>query len=85
VRQCAAFSNKIQSSVSTLFDQIKEIGPMVRIGSRTWTPAQITRLIELIDDGSSAKVVAVSLERYGGGNAAFIDRAIQSGILSSQR
>jgi hypothetical protein len=36
---------------------------MVRIGSRKWTPAQITRLIELIDDGSSAVVAAVSLKR----------------------
>jgi hypothetical protein len=36
---------------------------MVRIGSRKWTPAQITRLTVLIDDGSSAEVIAVSLKR----------------------
>jgi hypothetical protein len=36
---------------------------MVRIGSRKWTPTQITRLIVLIDDGSSAAVIAVSLKR----------------------
>ncbi|HEY4283279.1 MAG TPA: hypothetical protein VGM62_09450 [Chthoniobacterales bacterium] len=36
---------------------------MVRIGSRKWTPAQTTRLLELIADGSSAEVVAVSLKR----------------------
>jgi hypothetical protein len=36
---------------------------MVRIGSRNWTPAEITRLIALIDGGSSAQVIAVSLKR----------------------
>jgi hypothetical protein len=36
---------------------------MVRIGSRKWSPAQITRLIVLIDAGSSAAVIAVSLKR----------------------
>jgi hypothetical protein len=36
---------------------------MVRIGSRKWTPTQITLLIVLIDEGSSAAVIAVSLKR----------------------
>jgi hypothetical protein len=36
---------------------------MVRIGSRKWTPAQITHLTVLIDAGSSAAVIAISLKR----------------------
>jgi hypothetical protein len=36
---------------------------MVRIGSRTWTPAQITQLMMLIDRGSSAASIAISLKR----------------------
>jgi gamma-glutamyltranspeptidase len=36
---------------------------MVRIGSREWTAAQIERLIELIDAGSSAASAAVALKR----------------------
>ena len=36
---------------------------MVRIGSRKWTPTQITHLIVLIDEGSSAAIIAVSLKR----------------------
>ncbi len=36
---------------------------MVRISSRKWTPTQITHLIVLIDEGSSAAVIAVSLKR----------------------
>jgi hypothetical protein len=36
---------------------------MVRIGSRKWTPAQLTHLIVLIDNGSSAAFIAVSLKR----------------------
>lgn len=36
---------------------------MVRIGSRKWTPTQTMRLIVLIDEGSSAAVIAVSLKR----------------------
>jgi hypothetical protein len=36
---------------------------MVRIGSRTWTPAQIMHLTVMIDTGSSAAVIAVSLKR----------------------
>jgi hypothetical protein len=36
---------------------------MVRIASRTWTPAQITHLMVLIDKGSSAASIAVSLKR----------------------
>jgi hypothetical protein len=36
---------------------------MVRISSRNWTPAQITRLIALIDGGSSAPVIAITLKR----------------------
>jgi hypothetical protein len=36
---------------------------MVRIGSRKWTSAQITRLTALIDAGSSAAVIAISLKR----------------------
>ncbi len=37
---------------------------MVRIGSRTWAPAQITLLTVLIDEGSSAAVITVSLKRF---------------------
>jgi hypothetical protein len=40
-----------------------DLDHMVRIGSRTWTPAQITHLMVLIDEGSSAAVIAVSLKR----------------------
>jgi hypothetical protein len=36
---------------------------MVRIGSRKWTPAQTTHLTALIDAGSSAAVIAISLKR----------------------
>jgi hypothetical protein len=36
---------------------------MVRIGSRTWTPAQITQLMVLIDRGSSAAIIAISPRR----------------------
>ena len=36
---------------------------MVRIGSRKWTPTQIARLIALIDEGSSATAIAVSMKR----------------------
>jgi hypothetical protein len=36
---------------------------MVRIGSRKWTPAQITQLMVLIDEGSSAAIIAISLKR----------------------
>jgi hypothetical protein len=36
---------------------------MVRIGSRKWTPAQLTHLMVLIDNGSSAAFIAVSLKR----------------------
>jgi hypothetical protein len=36
---------------------------MVRIGSRKWTPAQIERLVVLIDAGSSATSAAVALKR----------------------
>ena len=36
---------------------------MVRIGSRKWTPAQLTHLVVLIDNGSSAAFIAVSLKR----------------------
>jgi hypothetical protein len=38
-------------------------GRMVRIGSRKWTPAQVIHLVALIDEGSSATAVAVSLKR----------------------
>jgi hypothetical protein len=36
---------------------------MVRIGSRTWTRDQTARLMALIDEGSSAASIAVSLKR----------------------
>jgi hypothetical protein len=36
---------------------------MVRIGGRIWTPARITHLMLLIDEGSSAAAIAVSLKR----------------------
>jgi hypothetical protein len=36
---------------------------MVRIGSRTWTTAQAAHLMVLIDEGSSAASIAVSLRR----------------------
>jgi hypothetical protein len=36
---------------------------MVRIGSRKWTAAQTTHLMMLIDEGSSAASIAVSLKR----------------------
>jgi hypothetical protein len=36
---------------------------MVRIGSRKWTPAQITHLTVLIDEGSSAAAIAISPKR----------------------
>jgi len=36
---------------------------MVRIGSRKWTAAQAAHLMLLIDEGSSAASIAVSLKR----------------------
>ena len=36
---------------------------MVRIGSRKWTAAQTVHLLALIDEGSSAASIAVSLKR----------------------
>jgi hypothetical protein len=39
------------------------LDPMLRIGSRRWTPAQTALLIALIDNGSSPACIAVSLKR----------------------
>jgi hypothetical protein len=64
---CGFFNTKLSAADGGLVVasalRTKQIDHMVRIGSRKWTPAQITHLIELIDDGSSATVAAVSLKR----------------------
>jgi hypothetical protein len=60
---------------------------MVRIGSRNRTPAQITHLMVLIEEGSSAAVIAVSLKRSitGENNAKLLKlfRAICSNLNQS--